>query len=172
MKAARALLGWSQSDLARESGVSEATVKRLEAAEGEIGGRTGTGEKLRNTLEAAGVEFIPENGEGAGVRLRTRSHGGAPVGPDKLADVLASFAASRLPKAAEQAGVGNLRFVIAGSQATLMEGDNTLGMISVRAHEVVFSPALPQGRSSDGATITENDLWNWVITAWQQARNS
>jgi hypothetical protein len=148
-------------------------VKRLEAADGEIGGRMDTGEKLRNALEAAGVEFIPENGGGEGVRLRTRSsREGAQVGPDKLADVLASFATNRLPKAAEQAGVGNLRFVIAGSQATLMEGDNTLGMISVRAHEVVFSPALPQGRSSHGATITENDLWNWVIAAWQQARKS
>ena len=56
VKAARALLGWSQADLAREAQISEPTVKRLDA--------------IRGALEAGGVEFIPENGGGAGVRLR------------------------------------------------------------------------------------------------------
>ena len=64
------MLGWSQTDLARHSGVSEPTVKRLEADDGMLGGRADTGDKLLNALEAAGVEFIPENGGGAGVRLR------------------------------------------------------------------------------------------------------
>lgn len=72
VKAARALLGWSQGELAAASGVSHPTVKRLEAADGMIGGREETGAKLQAALEAAGVEFIPENGGGAGVRLRKR----------------------------------------------------------------------------------------------------
>jgi transcriptional regulator with XRE-family HTH domain len=70
VKAARALLGWSQSDLAANSGISEPTIARLESADGEIGGRRGTAEKIRRALEAAGVEFIDENGGGPGVRLR------------------------------------------------------------------------------------------------------
>jgi len=70
VKAARALLGWSQSDLANHSGISEPTVARLEAIEGELGGREGTTEKIRKAIEAAGVEFIDENGGGPGVRLR------------------------------------------------------------------------------------------------------
>jgi predicted transcriptional regulator len=70
IKAARALLAWSQGDLARASNVSEPTIKRLEANDGEIGGRSETAEKIRSALEAAGVEFIPENGSGAGVRLK------------------------------------------------------------------------------------------------------
>jgi predicted transcriptional regulator len=70
VKAARALLGWSQDDLAKHSGVSAPTVKRLEAAEGDIGGRAETGEALVAALQEAGVEFIAENGGGAGVRLR------------------------------------------------------------------------------------------------------
>lgn len=70
VKAARALLSWSQSDLAAASGVSEPTIKRLEASDGEIGGRAATAEAIRAALEAAGVEFIAENGGGAGVRLR------------------------------------------------------------------------------------------------------
>ena len=70
IKAARALVSWSQEELASRSGVSVPTVKRLEAQGGEVGGREATSEKLRAALEAAGVEFIPENGGGAGVRLR------------------------------------------------------------------------------------------------------
>jgi predicted transcriptional regulator len=72
IKAARALVGWSQDDLAKHSGVSAPTVKRLEAAEGEIGGRVETGQALVAALREAGVEFIPENGGGAGVRLAKR----------------------------------------------------------------------------------------------------
>ncbi len=41
VKAARALLGWSQSDLARHSGISEPTIARLESIDGELGGRGG-----------------------------------------------------------------------------------------------------------------------------------
>ncbi|HMO09164.1 MAG TPA: helix-turn-helix transcriptional regulator [Paracoccaceae bacterium] len=70
MKAARALLAWSQADLAAASGVSVPTIARLEAADGPIGGRAGTGDAIRAALEAAGVDFIPENGGGPGVRLR------------------------------------------------------------------------------------------------------
>lgn len=75
IKAARALVGWSQDDLARHSGVSVPTIKRLEAAaDGDIGGRAETGEALVAALQEAGVQFIPENGGGVGVRLAQR-HG-------------------------------------------------------------------------------------------------
>lgn len=70
VKAARALLRWSQNDLAAASGVSTATIKRLEAKTGEFGGRTETASAIRSTLEKAGVQFIPENGGGAGVRMK------------------------------------------------------------------------------------------------------
>lgn len=72
IKAARALLGWSQADHAEKSGVSLPTIKRLEAAGGTLGGLATTAEKLVGALESAGVIFIEENGEGPGVRLRKR----------------------------------------------------------------------------------------------------
>jgi predicted transcriptional regulator len=72
IKAARALLDWSQDDLALNSGVSAPTVKRLEAAEGDIGGRAKTAEALVAALHKAGIEFLPENGAGVGVRLAKR----------------------------------------------------------------------------------------------------
>lgn len=73
IKAARALLDWSQQDLALAAGVSEPTVKRLEAADGDLGGRSETIQKLLAALEREGVEFIKENGGGPGVRLRDRT---------------------------------------------------------------------------------------------------
>ncbi len=72
VKAARALLGWSQADLAYRSRISEPTVARLESADGKLGGREGTVEKIKRAIESAGIEFIDENGGGAGVRLRKR----------------------------------------------------------------------------------------------------
>jgi transcriptional regulator with XRE-family HTH domain len=73
IKAARALLGWSQADLAEKSGISEPTVARLESMDGELGGRELTAEKIRAAIEGAGITFINENGGGSGVRLRKRS---------------------------------------------------------------------------------------------------
>lgn len=70
IKAARALLGWSQADLARHSGVSEPTIARLEAADGDLGGRENTGQKIRDAIENAGIQFFEENGGGEGARLR------------------------------------------------------------------------------------------------------
>jgi DNA-binding XRE family transcriptional regulator len=65
-------LDWSQEQLAIEADVSVPTIKRLEADDGPLGGRDETGNKIRLALEAAGVEFIDENGGGPGVRLRKR----------------------------------------------------------------------------------------------------
>ncbi len=70
VKAARALLGWSQEELATRSGVSIPTIKRLEAADGELGGRQDTAGSIVDAIQQAGVMFIAENGEGPGVRLR------------------------------------------------------------------------------------------------------
>ena len=69
IKAARALLDWSQEQLAEAASVSLPTIKRLEANDGLLGGQLGTSTKIRRALEAAGVEFIFENGGGAGVRI-------------------------------------------------------------------------------------------------------
>lgn len=72
VKAARALLAWSQHDLASASGVSYPTIARLEKEDGPLGGRAATVAAIRAALETAGVEFIAENGGGAGVRMKKR----------------------------------------------------------------------------------------------------
>jgi transcriptional regulator with XRE-family HTH domain len=69
IRAARGLLGWSQTDLALRAGLSLPTVKRLEAG---FGPRVSDDAraKLHRALEVAGIEFIDENGGGPGVRLK------------------------------------------------------------------------------------------------------
>ena len=68
IRAARALLRWEQRDLAQASGVSLPSVKRLETRPGDLAAQERTIVQLRKALEKAGVEFIAENGGGAGVR--------------------------------------------------------------------------------------------------------
>jgi transcriptional regulator with XRE-family HTH domain len=67
-RAGRGLLGWSQQELADAAGVGVVTVHQLEAGTSEP--RRATLEAIRRAFEKAGVEFIDENGGGAGVRLR------------------------------------------------------------------------------------------------------
>ena len=63
-------MGWGVRELAAFAKVSIDTVARFERGD-ELKERTV--EALRQTLEAAGVEFIDENGGGAGVRLQKPS---------------------------------------------------------------------------------------------------
>lgn len=67
-KMARAALGWGIRDLAKEANVGVATVTRFE--NDQVGANNATIDAIQRTLESAGVEFIPENGGGAGVRLK------------------------------------------------------------------------------------------------------
>lgn len=69
-RAGRALVKLTQVDLGEAAQVAKKTI-----ADFELEVRTPyprTLEALRTALEAAGVEFIPENGGGAGVRLKER----------------------------------------------------------------------------------------------------
>jgi transcriptional regulator with XRE-family HTH domain len=75
LRAARALLQWDQKALAAKSKVSIATIKRLEPLAGVLKANQVTIEALKRALEAGGVEFIPENGGGPGVRLARRLEG-------------------------------------------------------------------------------------------------
>ena len=67
-RAARGLLSWSQQDLAKNARVGVVTVHQLEAGLSQP--RRSTIDVIRRALEAAGVDFIDENGGGPGVRLR------------------------------------------------------------------------------------------------------
>lgn len=70
IRAARALLRWSAKDLAQAANVGVATVSRAEVEEGRITLTAANLNAIRVALEHAGVEFIPKNGGGVGVRFR------------------------------------------------------------------------------------------------------
>jgi transcriptional regulator with XRE-family HTH domain len=67
-KAARALLGWTQQELAERSGVGVVTIHQLETGANQP--RRATVDVVERALQAAGIEFIGENGGGPGVRLK------------------------------------------------------------------------------------------------------
>jgi ribosome-binding protein aMBF1 (putative translation factor) len=66
-KMGRAALGWSTQDLADKADVGANTVNRFESGQD---ARVSSVDKMRSAMEAAGVIFVAENGEGPGVRLR------------------------------------------------------------------------------------------------------
>src|SRR2546430_11835243 len=72
LRAGRALIRWSAEDLARASAVGLTTIRRAELTDGETSMTVANDLAVRRALEAAGVEFIDENGGGPGVRLRQR----------------------------------------------------------------------------------------------------
>jgi transcriptional regulator with XRE-family HTH domain len=72
IRAARGLLNLSQAQLAEMAELGIATIKRIEAAS-EVRGAATTLWKIQGALEAAGIEFLPDqDGGGVGVRLRQR----------------------------------------------------------------------------------------------------
>jgi transcriptional regulator with XRE-family HTH domain len=74
LRAARALLGIDQRQLADKSGLSLPTIQRMEASEGVIRGNVDSLMKLVAALDAAGISLISDNavssGGGRGVRLK------------------------------------------------------------------------------------------------------
>jgi len=79
IRAARALLGIDQKQLAEMAGVSLPTIQRMEASQGQVRGTVDTLVKMIGALEGAGIEIIgehaPSAGIGRGVRLRETTAG-------------------------------------------------------------------------------------------------
>jgi len=70
IRAARALLGWNQGDLAKAANVSIATIRRIEAKEGPVMGYVSTLMSIQSAFESAGIRFLDNDSDsGIGVRL-------------------------------------------------------------------------------------------------------
>jgi transcriptional regulator with XRE-family HTH domain len=73
LRAARALLGWRQQDVARAAKISVATIRRIESQEGVLTGYVSTLLKIQASFEQAGIQFIDDNETGGfGVRMAKR----------------------------------------------------------------------------------------------------
>ncbi|WP_348273237.1 helix-turn-helix transcriptional regulator [Methylocapsa sp. D3K7] len=86
IRMARAALSWGVRDLADKAGITANTVTRIENGSD---AKQSTINAIRGALESAGVEFIAENGGGAGVRLRKGSPRGDPSASIKVEDLTA-----------------------------------------------------------------------------------
>jgi len=73
IRAARALLGWSQTQLARRAGLGLATLQRIERNEGIEKGKFSTVIKIQKALEQAGIHFTEDDTGEIGVRLKMRT---------------------------------------------------------------------------------------------------
>ena len=72
MRMARSAIRWSAEKLAKEAQLSWATIQRMEASDDVPSAFAQNLDAVQQALEAAGIEFIEENGGGPGVRLRDR----------------------------------------------------------------------------------------------------
>ncbi len=76
LRAARGLVGWSQSALAKASGLALSTIKRMEGDRGPLRSSAENVLKVQQALENVGVAFIDEGNElGPGVRFRKSEKG-------------------------------------------------------------------------------------------------
>ena len=73
LQMARAALGWSLDVLGEKSGVSSRTIRRIESEGGLEKATTANLKLVKQTLEAAGIEFIGSADHGPGVRLWKQS---------------------------------------------------------------------------------------------------
>lgn len=90
MRAARALLGIDQRQLADMAGLSLPTIQRMEASDGQVRGVVDTLVKVITALERAGIEILGENapsaGLGRGVRMKAGTGGAGDHVPSLLFD--------------------------------------------------------------------------------------
>jgi transcriptional regulator with XRE-family HTH domain len=69
IRAARALLGWSQTTLARAAGIGLSTLQRIEQGKGVVKGNFDTVLKIQKAFENAGIKFSEDHSGEVGVRL-------------------------------------------------------------------------------------------------------
>jgi transcriptional regulator with XRE-family HTH domain len=73
IRGARGLLNWSRKELAEHSGISFASMMRLESFDGVPASNFKTLEAIKNAFEEAGIEFIGTPEDGAGVRWKLKA---------------------------------------------------------------------------------------------------
>lgn len=132
VRAARALLGWSQDDLARASGVSVATIRRLEPGAGNVEANQDTISKIAQALEDAGVHFFDSNeaetASGIGVVLKSRSDEDQIYFVNKNLEEAQAAVRACLPYVKGSEVEGNVKELLEGLDAALKVMDEWLGV--------------------------------------------
>jgi transcriptional regulator with XRE-family HTH domain len=143
-RAARALLDWSQQRLADEATVGNAIIRDFEGEKSAP--LNATLQMLRTALEAAGVMFLAENGEGPGVRFK-KGHTSAGPLRSSSAEMIASAGAvrSRAADAADEA--------MSGMDATKDAKDDRRRALTDEPADVAHAKSrLPRREDPEGAS--------------------
>ena len=160
IKMARAALGWGVRELAEKAGVTANTVTRIENG---ADAKQSTIEAMQKVMEAAGVIFIPANGEDVGVRLRRTpfkhdvSHLHAlwrREGDNALAMVTSGISVEEVPDGLACVGQGE-----------------ELGRVSMVAGVMTISPPLPH-KPHNPDRLTHTELRTWLIEATGRLRKA
>jgi transcriptional regulator with XRE-family HTH domain len=122
-RAARGLLDWSQQQLADAARVGVVTVRQFEASASQP--RSATLDVLRRAIEAAGVIFVEENGEGPGVRLRKKPASAAEITQqiEALDDKIAELPVDGEPS--PETGMNRLRKALVKNERTKLKNRRT-----------------------------------------------
>ena len=144
VKAARALLGLSQNELAKKTGLGIATIKRLELST-ELRGAATTLWKVQTVLENAGVEFLTASSESG--------PGSSPEGRCRLREAHSKEAVNLID---QRNGIGDYAWIT----PWLFSANSRL----VTLHGVVLPICggglwLPQGRRGDSAETRGHIRW-------------
>jgi transcriptional regulator with XRE-family HTH domain len=158
-RAARALLDWSQQDLAGAAGVGIVTIRQFEAGVGSP--RNATTQALMNTLEAAGLEFLAGNGAGPGVRLKEDANS-----LEQFLAFLKLYERNRLRTLARHANplpqFGYVFVYHNREGADLMYRGQRLGLVRWRDGRISFTPPLPPGTKP---LLSDDTFDAWVSHA-------
>jgi transcriptional regulator with XRE-family HTH domain len=105
MRAARALLGIDQRELANLSGISQPTIQRMEASEGVVRGVVDTLMRVVTAFDQAGIELIgdnmPSGGGGRGVRFKEPGLSARSKEPEVVESLPASHAVASKQRRAQ-----------------------------------------------------------------------
>jgi transcriptional regulator with XRE-family HTH domain len=159
-RAARALIDWSQQQLADASGVGIVTIRQFEA--GAVAPRNATTEAMMNALEKVGVEFLVGNGGGEGARLRAPSF----TQVEFLA-FLRLYNQSLQKKARHNKKTNLPVFGYAlvyhnREGADLMYRGKRLGLVRWHSSEIIFDPPLPKG---EAPSLSDDSFNKWLAQA-------
>jgi transcriptional regulator with XRE-family HTH domain len=166
-RAARALIGWSQDQLANASKVAKATIANFETGDRAPYARTLA--DIRGAFEAAGVDFT--NGDHPGVQLQRQTPGEIPMTPEIFGLLMQRFHALQFAHLSENLATywtglpaEKLQLGWNHSEAILFSDKTEIGRITLSDGKLAFTPELPK---SAIASVEIDRLWNWVMESWR-----
>jgi transcriptional regulator with XRE-family HTH domain len=164
-RAGRALVEWSQEQLAEAAHLGLSTIRDFEK-----GRRIPTHNNLlgvKSALESAGVIFVDENGEGPGVRLRRRS--AHKMTTDQFKMEGDDFEHNRLPDLLRELKADRMTIRRTVDRMSLHVGTREIGYVELNGGIPKIDPPLTESPKQQLPNFVDRvDLENWATAAWHR----